>query len=67
VQVTSTGPKDTSLRGQTLTLALTASTAILLDGKPVAASSLRVGQPVSARIVKTPGGYRANQVSATSS
>jgi len=52
VQVTGTGPHDTFLQGQTLTIALTAATTV--QGTP------QVGAAVSMRIAGTAGAYRAN-------
>ena len=66
VQVTATGPHDTNLQGQTLTAAITRSTVISLDGRTVRASRLAVGDPASLRIVRTPSGWRANEIDAQS-
>src|SRR5581483_8071798 len=64
VQVTSTGPRDTGLQGQTLTVAIVPATTILIAGQPGAAGQLQTGEAVSLRIVKTSGGYSANEISA---
>jgi hypothetical protein len=55
VQVTATGPHDTYLMGQTLTVAIAPST--------VVQGSLQVGGAVSMRIVKSGGGYTATLIS----
>jgi len=65
VQVTTTGPHDTNLQGQTLTIAITQATTILVNGKPGRADELRSGESVSLRIAKSSSGYTANQISAT--
>jgi phospholipase C len=67
VQVTSTGPHDTNLQGQTLTITITPATSILINNQAGKASSLRVGEPVSLRIRQTGSGYTANQISAQTS
>src|SRR5207248_9127473 len=54
VQVTGTGPHDTFLQGQTLTIALTPATTV--QGTP------QVGAAVSMRIAGTAGAYRANAI-----
>ena len=67
LQVTATGPRDTNLQGQVLTVALTAKTQITLNGTTAPASALAVGQAVSLRIVRVAVGWQANQVDARSS
>ena len=65
VQVTATGTHDANLEGQTLAIAITPSTTILINGKSGQAGGLLTGDSVSLRIRKTSGGYAANQISAT--
>jgi len=65
VQVTTTGAHDTDLQGQTLTIAITPATTILINGKSAQADGLQTGDSVSLRIRKSAGGYSANQISAT--
>ncbi|HEV2590640.1 MAG TPA: alkaline phosphatase family protein [Gaiellaceae bacterium] len=67
LQVTATGPHDTNLQGQALTVALTAKTQITLNGATAPASALAVGQAASLRVVRVAGGWQANQVDARSS
>ena len=64
VQVTSTGAHDTGLQGRTLTVSIVPTTTILVGGQPGAADQLQTGEAVSLRIVKTSGGYAANEISA---
>src|SRR5579884_874646 len=66
VQVTATGPHDTRLQGQVLTVAITPKTTILIDGRPGSVAALRVGEPVSLRVARSGGGYSANEISAES-
>jgi len=66
VQVTATGPHDTNLQGQTLIVALTPNTTILLDGRRAVASRLHVAEAASLHIVATPTGWTANQLQAHS-
>ena len=63
VQVTNTGPHDTKLHGQLLTVAINPDTSILIDGQPGSVAGLHTGEPVSLRIRITPTGYAANQIS----
>jgi phospholipase C len=67
VQVTATGPRDTDLQGQLLTVTITAKTSITLNGAAAQESALAVGDEASLRIVKSAGGWRANQLDAQSS
>jgi phospholipase C len=62
VQVISTGPRDTNLQGQTLIVAITPATTILISGRRADASSLRVGDVASLRIRGKPGSYTANRI-----
>ena len=66
VQVTGTGQHDTDLQGQTLSIALTPTTTILINNQPGQAASLQTGEPVTLHIKNTAGGYSANQISAQS-
>ena len=66
VQITTTGAHDTNLQGQTLSIAITPKTTILVNGRPGVAGQLQNGEAVSLRIVKTSAGYTANEISATS-
>jgi phospholipase C len=65
VQVTATGPRDTNLQGQTLTIAITPATTTTVNGQPGRAAELQIGESVSLRIAKGSNGYTANQISAT--
>jgi phospholipase C len=67
VQVTSTGPRDTDLMGQTLTIAITPETVIVVNGQTASSSELRSGDAVALRVVKSPTGYTANSITATTS
>ncbi len=67
VQVTATGAHDADLEGQTLTIAITPATTILINGKSGQADGLQTGDSVTLRIRKSAGGYSANQISASSS
>ena len=67
VQVTSTGPHDTDLMGQTLTIAITPETVIVVNGQTASSSELRSGDAVALRVVKSPTGYTANSITATTS
>jgi phospholipase C len=62
VAVTATGPHDTNLQGQTLTIAIDAGTTILINGQPANATNLQAGQVVSLRIRRAGSGYIANQI-----
>jgi phospholipase C len=64
VQITATGPHDTNLQGQALTIIISPTTSILINSQPGKAGSLRVGEAVALRIRQTGGGYTANQISA---
>jgi phospholipase C len=67
VQVTATGPHDTDLQGQTLTIAITPETTTLVNGQAAPPASLQVGEPVSLRIDQNAVGYTANQINAQTS
>ena len=67
VQVTSTGPRDTYLMGQTLTIGITPETVIVVNGRTASSSALQSGDAVSLRVVKGPAGYTANSITATTS
>jgi hypothetical protein len=67
VQVTATGAHDADLEGQTLTIAVTPATTILINGKSGQADGLQTGDSVTLRIRKSAGGYSANQISASTS
>jgi len=67
VQVTATGPHDTSLQGQTLTLSITPATTILINGQPGHATNLQTGESVTLRIRTKSSGYTANQINAQTS
>jgi hypothetical protein len=64
IQVTTTGPNDTFLQGQTLPVATTSATAVLINGHPASAGQLHVGEAVSMRVDSVAGPYMANQISA---
>ena len=64
VQITATGPHDTNLQGQALTIIIGPTTSILINSQPGQAGSLRVGEAVALRIRQTGGSYTANQISA---
>ncbi len=66
LQVTATGPHDTDLQGQTLVVAITPTTTILINNEPGQATGLQNGEAVSLRIKNSAGSYSANQISAQS-
>ena len=66
VQVTATGPHDTDLQGQTLTIAITPQTTTLVNGQAAPPTNLQVGESVSLRIGQNAAGYTANQINAQS-
>jgi phospholipase C len=67
VQVTSTGPHDTGLMGQSLTIAITPETVVVVNGKASSWTALQTGDAVTLRVVKSAGGYAAESVTATTS
>jgi len=62
VQVTATGPHDTNLLGQTLSVAITTETTIAIAGTSASATSIRVGDSVSIRFRGKPGAYMATRI-----
>jgi hypothetical protein len=64
IQVTGTGAHDTNLQGQTLVIAITPTTTILIDNQPGQAANLQIGEAASLHIQGSAGSFDANQISA---
>ena len=62
VQVTATGSHDTNLQGQTLAVALTAKTVILLNNQPTTTNSLQAGEAATLRVLPAGTRWTATQL-----
>jgi hypothetical protein len=62
VQVTATGRHDTNLLGQSLSVAVTSDTAILVGGRRAAIDSIHVGDSAALRIRGAAGGFTATRI-----
>jgi phospholipase C len=62
IQVTATNPDDTNLLGQVLTVGLTPTTVIRIDGATAPASSLKVGDYASLRMTQSGSSYTATRL-----
>ena len=62
VQVTATGPRDTNLLGQTLSVAVTSGTSILVGGQRAAVDAIHVGDSATLRIRGAAGEFTATRI-----